>query len=240
MTNINSGLKIYEPEGGIKFGTDALLLAHFMLPYAGRRGFELGTGSGVISLLYLSQNRSSHITAAEIQPVYASAAEVNADANGFSDRLLVVNEDIRLCREKYENGSFDFVFTNPPYFGRNSGRTSANERRRKAFHEGESGIDDFLDSAAWLLKNGGRFYAVYRPERMAVLMHGMMTRGITAKRLRLVFSDSTKSPSLMLIEGRKGGADGMITMPNLYIYQDLSHSAYSDGMQEIYNTFKLI
>lgn len=238
MTTINAGLKIYEPDGGIKFGTDALLLAHFMLPHAGKRGFELGTGSGVISLLYLSKNRSSQITAAEIQAVYADAAAQNAAQNGFSDRLFVTNEDIRTCRDKYANGSFDFVFTNPPYFKKNSGMTSAGQRRRIAFHEDECDISDFLSAAAWLLKNGGKFYAVYRPERMAVLINGMMQRGITPKRLQLVFADSTAAPSLMLIEGRKEGADGMIISPGLYIYDDAAHTRYSDAMKCIFDTFQ--
>jgi tRNA1(Val) A37 N6-methylase TrmN6 len=48
---INRKLVLYEPEGGIYYGTDALLLAYFMKSFIAGTGVELGTGSGIISLL---------------------------------------------------------------------------------------------------------------------------------------------------------------------------------------------
>ncbi len=236
--NINAGLVIKEPDGGIRFGTDALLLAHFMLPSAGKKGLDIGTGSGVIPLLYLSQNRSSHITGAEIQKEYADCALQNALSNGFGNRFDIICGDIRDHRDMFKCGQFDFVCSNPPYHKVGSGLTSALDRRDDAFRENNCTLCQLTEASAWALKSGGRFFAVYRPERLAEMICELARCRIEAKRIMLVMPDSVSKPSLVLIEGRKDGKPGLEIMPPLYIFDDLGHKAVSRRMSEIYDTFK--
>lgn len=235
--NINADLVINEPSGGIRFGTDALLLAYFMLPNAGRRGLDIGTGSGVIPLLYLACNRSPHITGIEIQKEYADCASANADSNGMSDRFDVMCGDIRDHRRLFASGMFDFVFSNPPYHKEGSGLASTDRRRDDAFRENLCTLSQLAEAASWALKSGGRFYAVYRPERLSSLMFELKRFRIEPKRLLTVAADSASKPSLILLEGRKDGKEGMTVMPPLFIYRDSSHTEHSDRMNEIYALF---
>lgn len=235
--SINAGLDIKEPNGGIRFGTDALLLAHFMLPSAGKKGLDIGTGSGVIPLLYLSQNRSSHITGVEIQKEYADCASQNAVSNGFNDRFDVICGDINNCRRMFKCGQFDFVCSNPPYHKVGSGLASALDKRDDAFRENLCTLEQLAEAASWALKSGGRFFAVYRPERLAEMICELARCRIETKRVMLVMPDSVSKPSLVLIEGRKDGKIGLEIMPPLYIFGDPGHKVISQRMSAVYDTF---
>ena len=62
---IGDGLTLHQDKAGLKFGTDALLLA----AYIRKCGFlvEYGAGSGAVSLLAVSSGRADRVAAIEIQ-----------------------------------------------------------------------------------------------------------------------------------------------------------------------------
>ncbi len=237
MTKINAGLTIKEPMGGIRFGTDALLLAHYMLPHAGKNGLDIGTGSGVIPLLYLSVDKQSRMCGIEIQDEFAICASQNAAQNSLDDRFTVIHGDIREYKKHFESGRFDFICSNPPYYKQGSGLKSNVSKKDDAFRENDCNLSDVLTAAAWLLKSGGRFYIVYRPERLSELLCQMHSHRIEPKSLTLVIPDSDSKPSLVLVAGRKDGAEGMTVTSPLCIYKDKSHKEYTDALKGIYDTF---
>lgn len=235
---INRKLVLYEPEGGIYYGTDALLLAHFMKSFQKGKAVELGTGSGIIPLLLLSGGCRASITGIEIQPEYCRAAEMNADENGFSEHFKVIQGDIREIKRFVEAGSCDVVFANPPYLKTTCGKQNESDQKNIAFHEVLCSIDDICGAASWCLKSGGKFFAVYRPERLAGLMFSLRTCRIEPKRMRFVVPSYGKPPSLVLLEGKKDAREGLKIEPDLCIYTDSGHSAYTREMEKIYKEFE--
>ena len=235
---INRKLMLSEPEGGIYYGTDALLLAYFMKGFISGTGVEFGTGSGIIPLLLLSGGCRAKITGIEIQAEYCLAAEKNACENGFSENFKALQGDIREVKTLFEAGSFDVAFTNPPYLKTTSGKKNESVQKNIAFHEVCCNIDDICKAASWCLKSGGKFYAVYRPERLAGLLSALRSNRIEPKRLRFVIPSYGKPPSLILIEGKKDAREGMKIEADLCIYSDSKHSAYSSEMKKIYREFE--
>ena len=66
---------------------------------------------------------------------------------------------------------------------------------------------------------------VYKPERLAEALRVMSEKGLEPKRLRLVCSDVSKPPSLVLIEAKRGGKPGLKIEPSLFLNdQDGSES----------------
>lgn len=238
QSKINRKLVLNEPEGGIYYGTDALLLAHYMKSFISGTGVELGTGSGIIPLLLLSGGCRAKITGIEIQPEYCLAAEKNSRENGFSENFKVLQGDIREIKKFVEAGSCDVVFTNPPYLKTTSGKKNESVQRNIAFHEVCCNIDDICRAASWCLKSGGKFYAVYRSERLAGLLSSMRASRIEPKRMRFVVPSYGKPPSLILIEGKKDAREGMKIEADLCIYSDSGHSAYSAEMKKIYSEYE--
>ncbi len=234
---INGELTIVEPTGGIRFGTDALLLADFAR--AAKRGhcIDLGTGSGVIPLLMLASGSNADFSGLELQPEYAKIAQENADNNGYGDRFKVICGNASDYKSLFESGRADYVVTNPPYMridcGGQNESTPLNIARREVF----GGIDLFCEAASWCLKSGGSFFAVYRPDRLVNLLCAMRSNRIEPKRLRAVVASKGMAPSLILVEGRKDGKEGLTYEPDLVIYSDSTHKEQTEEIRAIYDRF---
>ena len=148
---INENITLFQNEGSLAYGTDAYLLSAYMRRMTKERACEFGAGSGVISLLAAAKGIFSHITAIEIQKNIASLAVKNVEINGFSEKIDVVNTDIRELPHIY-NGAFGVVFSNPPYMTAASGKLCKNNADSASRHEMNGNISDFAASASKLLK----------------------------------------------------------------------------------------
>jgi tRNA1(Val) A37 N6-methylase TrmN6 len=233
VDEVNDRLSLIQKTDGLTFGTDALLLAGYV-DGKFKRGSELGGGSGIISMLLLAREKTAYCEAYEVQEEYADLIERNARLNKLEERLKSVHTDIR---ELENTESFDLVFTNPPYMKADSGKQNTSDKKSFARHEHHGDIEDFCITAKKLLKFGGAFYAVYRPDRLATLICAMRENGIEPKRLRVVAPSVGKKPSLLLIEGRKDGKEGLIYEPDLYIYTDNTHTEQTQEIKDIYSRF---
>ena len=72
-------------------------------------------------------------------------------------------------------------------------------------------------AAARVLRWGGRFALVHRPERLSDLFCTLRAHGLEPKRLRFVASSAENAPSLVLVEARRGGKAGLSVEPMLFI-----------------------
>jgi tRNA1Val (adenine37-N6)-methyltransferase len=114
-----------------------------------------------------------------------------------------------------------------------SGRANVTDAKNVARHEVFGGIGDFCEAAKRLLKYGGTFAVVYRPDRLCDLIAEMRRCSIEPKRMTFVHANAASEPSMVLIEGRLGGKCGLFTTPPLLIYKDGKNSEYSDDMKYI-------
>lgn len=235
---INASIILKEPDGGIRFGTDALLLADFASGMKKGVCVDLGTGSGVLPLLLLATGSRSDFIGLELQEKYAAVAEENARINNFAERFKVICGNASDYRDLFGCGFAESVITNPPYMRNDCGAENEEAALNIARREISGGIDNFLKAAAWCLKSGGSFFAVYRPDRLVNLLTEMRNNRIEPKRLRAVIPSVGKRPSLILVEGRKDGKEGLVYENDLIIYADESHSVQTEEMRKIYKNFE--
>ncbi len=200
-----------------RLSTDSVLLADFVNTDRATKGIDLGCASGIISLLLLSKKEGLHMTGLEIVPEAAELAVENMRRNSLEDRSAVLCGDIRKYKELFKTGQFDLVTANPPYFPIGSGAVSPDEKRAAARGETMCTMEDICTAAAYLCRTGGSVCMVHKPERLSELMDCMASRGIEPKRLRLVCNTADSAPSLVLVEGRRGGKPGLKIMPILVL-----------------------
>ncbi len=225
---VNDDLSLIQKPDGLTFGTDALLLAGY-IKGGYKIGAELGGGSGIISMLLSVRGKVKNISILEVQEEYCDLVRRNIEYNSLGG-IECIECDVRLWQggEKY-----DVVYTNPPYMGVESGYSNREGKKNIARHEVFGGIYDFLSAAARGLKYGGAFYAVYRTDRLSDLILAMRESKIEPKRMTLIAADTAAIPKLVLIEGKRGAAPGMLTTRGLFIYKDESHTEYTDDMNYI-------
>ena len=219
LDNVNESLRIIQKKNGLTFGTDAYMLAAFMRPEKHARAAELGSGTGIISLLCASRARFAHIDAYEIQSEFAELGQRNIALNGFTDKINQYCSDIRAIPSD-KNGSYDVVFSNPPYMKSGHGERCAHDMKTIARHEESGGIEDFCATAARLLKYGGKFYCVYRPDRLVDLIVAMRAHKLEPKRMTFIQPDATAAASIVLIEAKSGASSSLKLTPPLIIYRD--------------------
>ncbi|MDK3916850.1 tRNA1(Val) (adenine(37)-N6)-methyltransferase [Staphylococcus pseudintermedius] len=228
---IREDLRIIQNDAVFSFSTDALLLGHFTEVGKRDRILDMCAGNGVIPLL-LSDKGNNVITGVEIQPQLVNMAVRSVQYNHLEDRITMVEMDINALIQAYSPAQFDLITCNPPYFKANQTNQHQLEAHKIARHEIYCTLDDCLRVSNHLLKEGGRVVMVHRAERMLDLFESMRHYRIEPKRLHMIFSKPGKAAQTIVVEGRKGGRQGLDIAPPFYIYDE--QGDYTPEMKEIY------
>ena len=235
INEINESLRLIEKKDSLTFGTDAYLLSAYLKSRKGGVGVELGCGSGVVSLLALTKKKCRHVYGIEVQEEIAEVAKRNAKLNSLNDKFTVISRDLRSVKPSDIGGEVDVVFSNPPYIKADSGKLNINEQKNISRHEIFGEINDFCACAKRLLKHGGDFYVVYRPDRMADLIFALKSNNLEPKKLTFIHKDTDTPPSLLLISAKLGGKSGMTTSAPVYIYKNGTNE-YTEEYSKIYES----
>ncbi len=232
LTEINEKLKLYQKRGGLTFGTDAYLLSAYMKKRHTSVAVELGSGTGVISLLCASRGDFAKIYALELQPEFAALCEKNIKENALDGRVVSLCRDIRQFAMGDITETVETVFANPPYMRADSGRANEKSEKQIARHEVHGSIYDFAACAARVLKHGGYFYTVYRPDRLIELIAALRENKLEPKRMTFVHARSGLAPCLVLVESKLGAAASLSVTPPLIMYKQMSE--YTSELNYIY------
>jgi tRNA1Val (adenine37-N6)-methyltransferase len=226
-------VQILQSPDGYRYSIDPLLLCAFASIPLTARVADLGTGSGILPLLLARGGKGREFVGIEIQSEMAERAVQSVALNGLAERIRIVNADLRALPAEFAAGTFAAVVSNPPYRKPSSGRVAPGAERGAARHELAGGLSDFLQVAALLLNNRGRFCVVYLAERLAELLAEMRTHRLEPKRLRMVHSRAGEPAKLVLVEGRKNAAPGLTVEAPLIIYRGGAGRDYTGEMERI-------
>lgn len=210
------------------FGTDAVLLSRFSQAKRKDICCDLGTGCGIIPLLWLREEIYNTVTAVEIQENACELVREAIKLNSLEGKLEIINCDLREHTEKLPMGRFSLVTFNPPYFSVDSGVSSPNESARIARHEIMSDIFEGAKCASYILKFGGRFCVCHRPERLADVFEAMRKYGIEPKRMTFCRRNKNMKPFLVLVEGKKGAKPSLTVEEEILMADE--NGNYIDGI----------
>lgn len=232
---------------GFGYGVDAVLLAAFAAGETGARGIpegssiaDLGTDCGIVAFILTHKIEGSHVTGVEKRAEAAERAREAAAMNGLEDRVRIITADICDIAGSAETseeasglrGSFDAVVSNPPYFRRNSAIPSSSGDRYVARHETTAGIWDFARTAALLLKDGGSFYLVHRPDRLADIFTSLRDAGLEPKELQLVVPTESQAANIILIHAVRGAGAELKMLPQIAVHGE--DGGYTSDIMRIY------
>lgn len=213
------GLKLIQKKDGFKFGVDAVILADFAALRKDALVCELGTGSGIVSLL-CAHHYGVCADAVEIMPDYADMASRSVAGNALSDRINIHNIDLKNAPDILGKDKYDCVISNPPYKRVGAGADCERQDRACSRTELCATLDDVVHSASLLLKGNGKFVMVHRPYRLSDVILTMAKYKFHIKKLRFVCSKQGEAPVLMLIEARKHAKSDVQILPDLVLYND--------------------
>lgn len=206
METLSNGFCLDIPKGVFPLSTDSILLADFAKLPVNARVLDLGAGCGTLGILLCAKDAACHITGVELDALAHKASQDNIERNGLQDRMVSICADLRRISQQLPIGSFDICISNPPYFtGGPASRATPTARR-----DDYCTLDELFDSAGKMLKFGGDFFLVHKPERLAEICAIAAKYKLEPKRLRLIRPRPDGEVSLILLACRKGGKPGLI------------------------------
>ena len=219
-------LRVKQGRDGYRFSVDAVILAHFAGLLNSEKILDLGTGCGIIPLILSHRYESITIHGVEIQPELARIAAENIRENGLQDRIRIHCRDMKQMSRESISGPADVVTCNPPFHRLVSGRLNPNRQRAIARHEIKVTLSEIVETAARMLRDGGRFLTVFPVARLPDMLLEIRRSGMEAKILRMVHPRKNGPAKLFLLEGEKGGPPGLAEPPPLVLFRE--EGGYTD------------
>ena len=227
-----NGYRIIQNEKNFCFGMDAVLLSGFITAQKNDSFIDLGTGTGIIPILVRAKTPCRNLTGLEIQEDSCDMAGRSVKLNGLESDIKIICGDICTAGELFGKNTFDIAASNPPYIKAGSGLVNPAGAKALARHEIKCTFEDVAREAAALLKPGGKFFLVHRPERLAEIIFTLKTHKLEPKRLKMVHSYIDTDACMFLLEAVKGGGSGMKAEKPLVIYRE--KNIYTDEIHGIY------
>ncbi len=143
----------------MKVGTDAMLLGSLVQGNAPKTILDVGTGTGVISLMLAQRFPEAQMQAVEIDKPSADEAMQNFQNSPWADRMHLIEGDFLTTNF---NQSFELIISNPPYY--QSRLENDDPRKSQARHESALPMNDMLEKVSESLSEEGSFWIIVPSE----------------------------------------------------------------------------
>ena len=227
--NLNN-LKIFQYTNGYAFTSDSVLIANFVKTKKSDVCVEIGTGSGIISILVNYKTNPKMIYAFEMQHDYVLLAKKNVEYNKM-DNIEIVESKIQNYKE-FLNFNVDVIFCNPPYYKNETCKKSEDDSIAMCKHESYLPLDELVDCVSKLLKFKGKFYIVYPASRVCELIYKLKQYKLEPKKIFFVQPTIEKEANTVYIECIKGGKEGVKILPT--IITNTLDGDYVQTIQKLY------
>ena len=226
-------LKIYQNRDWFCFSLDSVLLANFTtLKLSTRRIMDLGTGNGIIPLI-LSLRTDAKIFGIDVQDDLVKLANESVRINKLENQIKIDCTDIKdILSKKDLYNTFDLVVSNPPYFSDlEESKKNDNIHKTIARHEVKIKLDDIVNAASVILKDGGTFSMINRTDRLIEIINSLKKYNIEPKKIKFIYKNSESPSNMFYIEGLKRGNPGLKILSPFFVYNlDGSNSFEYDNL----------
>mgnify|MGYP002623933192 CR=1 FL=1 len=229
------GYRIIQDPERFCFGMDAVLLSEFVRAKEGDLLLDMGTGNGILPILLEAKTAAAHFTGLEIQPESADLARRSVAYNHLEKKIDIVTGDMGDATKLFGASSFDIVTSNPPYMIGGHGLQNPFDAKSIARHEIKMTLEVLIRETAKVLKPQGSCFFVHRPFRLVELLSMMCSYGVEPKRMRLVYPFSDREPSMVLVEGKRGGKPRLTVEKPLVIYA--AENVYTPEVAAMYEGY---
>lgn len=215
---------------GHRSGMDAMLLAGLVPNHFKGRLVDLGAGAGAAGLAVASRCFEAHVTLVERSSFMASYARKTLmlkQNEKLASRVCLLEADITLKgKARSEVGLidnvFDFAIMNPP-FNSPTDRKTPDAQKYEAHVMSETMFDDWLRSAAAIVKPGGYLGLIARPQSLANILHAL--DGRFGNVCVIPIHSRVKTAAIrILVYAKRGSRAALSLLPALVVHEGDDHS----------------
>jgi tRNA1Val (adenine37-N6)-methyltransferase len=187
--------RINQDSCAMKVGTDGVLIGAWASVEKAMRMLDVGTGTGLISLMLAQRNKHAQIKAVEIDENAAKQASENFKESPWGDRIELLNIPIQKAGNEEK---FDLIVSNPPFFIES--QKAPDKQRTTARHTDTLSFKDLLEAVKNLLNTNGRFAVVYPHAEGELFAQEAKKQGLFLNRICKVYPTPTKPVRRLLME----------------------------------------
>lgn len=204
---LDPSCRFYQNASHFCANTDTALLAAFARVLPGQRVLEIGCNNAAL-MLVLAHYHPAFLAGVEILEEPALLAQKNCQEFMPAE---VCWQILNLPVQQMEEEPFDVIVSNPPFFSLRQADASLTADLRQAGRiEVNLDLQALCQNAARLLKDGGHFFLVHRPERLDEIISSLQENGLQPVRLQIAYDERTGMARSILLEAvrknKKGGA----------------------------------
>ncbi|MBU1535169.1 Sua5/YciO/YrdC/YwlC family protein [Myxococcota bacterium] len=224
---------VLQPEKGYRFSVDSILLAHFTLPLVQgmERAADLGSGTGVLSMILSKRTNLKRIDAVEIMEEYHDAMNTAVKAQRLSHVIDPVCGDIGRSKHFLPGNCYDLVIVNPPYYKSGSGRISPRKSKATANSEAVAPLAVFLDESKRILRQGGLLTIIIPENRLQETLSLSEKLSLHLAYMQPIYPNSLKNANRLLLGLVKNRNPSLKILQPLHIFT--RSSVYTKRMQKI-------
>ena len=186
--------KVAQHKDMYHFNTDTCLLGEFIKINENETVLDVGTNNGAL-LVYICK-KGGIATGIEINSEAIEICKLTLKSNDINATLI--NKDFTLWEDDVK---FDVIVSNPPYFDSTTVKQrNVNKNIEMARHEGSLNAASLCANIAKHLKDTGRAYLVYRPNRLKDLEKYFNENNLYISNYQLVFDHRKSEAKSVLIE----------------------------------------
>jgi len=191
---------VNQDQCAMKIGTDAVLLGAWTSietqPFS---ILDIGTGTGVLSLMLAQRSQAQIIEAFEIDDQAYEQCVENFEQSPWNDRLFCLHASLDEFTEEIED-TYDLIVCNPPFYSETY--KSDHEQRDLARFQDAMPFENLLESVKSLLSKNGLFSVVIPFSEEANFIRLASHMQLFPKRITHVKGNPTSETKRSLIEFR--------------------------------------
>lgn len=194
----------------LKVGTDAMLLGAFIDANNKKSGLDLGTGTGVLSLMIAQKNTKIQLDAVEINSLAAVECSFNFKQSVWSNRLNCLEGDyLSIDFQKH----YDLIFSNPPYHLESIIGTDLEYNRAK--HSDSNELAELFRLVNRILSKDGDFWLILPFQLQTYILEVAKENLLYCKQLIQIHSKENKRNTRSIFQFQKKQAN--LTVKDFYI-----------------------
>ncbi|WP_370086217.1 tRNA1(Val) (adenine(37)-N6)-methyltransferase [Ekhidna sp.] len=155
--------RIEQAQSGMKVTTDGCLfgawVANELEKNEPEKILDIGTGTGLLSLMLAQKTINAKIDAVEINELAYREATLNFKNSKWRDRLSCYHTSVQ---DFMSDTKYDMIICNPPFF--KDSQRGVDSTKNQAVHSNNLKMEELLTQSLRLLNPNGHLYLLY-PER---------------------------------------------------------------------------